>query len=136
LDPSKIEAEAKKQTDERINKHLETNSLRKLTKTQKKDKAIRKLKRDSAKECRRAVFKVNKLTDPTHIFKVNMNAKQLALSGFVLKPSNEFAQFPTMVLVEGGTRAVKFYKNLMLKRILWGQNQPSNECKLIWEGEI
>lgn len=79
---------------------------------------------------------MSKLTDPTHIFKVNMNAKQLALNGFVIKPSNEFATFPTMVLVEGGQRAIKFYKNLMLRRILWGQNQPANECKLIWEGEI
>lgn len=49
LDPSRVEAEAKKQTEERINKHLEANSVRKLTKAQKKDKVIRKLKRDSAK---------------------------------------------------------------------------------------
>ena len=73
LDPSKIEGEAKKQTEERVNKHLQTNSVRKLTKTQKKDKAIRKLKRDSAKECRRAIFKLRKLNDPTELFKVNMN---------------------------------------------------------------
>lgn len=95
------------------------NSTRKLTKTQKKDKAIRKLKRDSAKECRRAVFRVARLTDPTHIFKVNMNAKQLALNGFVVKPIGELPAFPTMVLVEGGLRAIKFYKNLMLNRIRW-----------------
>lgn len=44
-----MEAEAKKQQEERLNKHLETNQSRKLTKNQKKDKVIRKLKRDSAK---------------------------------------------------------------------------------------
>jgi U4/U6 small nuclear ribonucleoprotein PRP3 len=82
---------------------------------------LRKLKRDSAKECRRAVFKVDRLLDPSQIFKVNMNAKQLALNGFVIKPSSEYSKFPTMVLVEGGIRAVKFYKNLMLKRINWTQ---------------
>lgn len=98
---------------------MEQNSQRKLTKTQKKDKAIRKLKRDSAKECRRAVFRVGKLVDPTNIFKVNMNAKQLALNGFVIKPAGELASFPTMVMVEGGLRAVKFYRNLMLNRIRW-----------------
>jgi U4/U6 small nuclear ribonucleoprotein PRP3 len=97
---------------------------------------LRKLKRDSAKECRRAVFRVEKLTEPTQVFKVNMNAKQLALNGFVIKPSNEYSKFPTMVLVEGGIRAVKFYKNLMLKRINWSQNELNNSCKLIWEGEI
>ena len=88
LDPSRVEAEARRQTEERVNRHLEANSSRKLTKTQKKDKAVRKLKRDSAKECRRAVFRVEKINDPTHLFKVNMNAKQLALNGLVVKPSN------------------------------------------------
>jgi U4/U6 small nuclear ribonucleoprotein PRP3 len=65
-----------------------------------------------------------------------MNAKQLALNGFVIKPSSEISQFPSMVLIEGGLRAVKFYKNLMLNRINWTENFPSNCCKLIWEGEI
>jgi U4/U6 small nuclear ribonucleoprotein PRP3 len=66
------------------------------------------------------VFKVSRMIDATHIFKVNMNAKQLALSGFVIKPTGELPSFPTMVLVEGGLRAVKFYKNLMINRIRWG----------------
>jgi len=48
-----------------------------------------------------------------------MNAKQLALNGFVLKPASELAQFPTMILVEGGLKAIKFYKNLIMKRIRW-----------------
>ena len=63
-----------------------------------------------------------------------MNAKQLALNGFVIKPSNEASHFPTMVLVEGGARAIKLYKNLMLRRIHWSDSQPPNSCKLIWEG--
>jgi U4/U6 small nuclear ribonucleoprotein PRP3 len=65
-----------------------------------------------------------------------MNAKQLACNGFVIKPAGELASFPAMVLVEGGLRAVKFYKNLMLNRIRWSENEPGNSCKLIWEGEI
>lgn len=121
LDPTKIEAEARRQTEERLANHLEQNSSRKLTRTQKKEKAIRKLKRDSAKECRRAVFRVGKLTDPANVFKVNMNAKQLALSGFVIKPGGELTPFPAMVLIEGGVRAVRFYKNLMVNRIRWGE---------------
>ncbi len=82
------------------------------------------------------MFRVARLTDPAQIFKVNMNAKQLALNGFVVKPLGELPAFPTMIMVEGGLRAVKFYKNLMLNRIRWGENDPSNYCKLVWEGEI
>jgi hypothetical protein len=51
-----------------------------------------------------------------------MNAKQLALNGFVVKPVGDLPAFPTMVLVEGGLRAVKFYRNLMLNRIRWAEN--------------
>ncbi len=60
-----------------------------------------------------------KLIDPTQVFKVNMNAKQLALNGFVVKPIGELPAFQTMVVIEGGLRAVKFYRNLMLNRIRW-----------------
>ena len=49
MDPSRVESEARQQTQERIDKHNLSNSQRKLTKAQKKDKVIRKLKRDSAK---------------------------------------------------------------------------------------
>ena len=63
-----------------------------------------------------------------------MNAKQLALAGFVIKPSNELLNFPCLILVEGGLRAVKFYKNLMLRRIHWTDSHPGNGCKLLWEG--
>lgn len=79
---------------------------------------------------------MRKLLDPTHIFKVNMNAKQLALNGLIIKPNNELSQFPALVLIEGGIRAVKFYKNLMINRIRWSENDPSNGCGLVWEGEI
>jgi U4/U6 small nuclear ribonucleoprotein PRP3 len=63
-----------------------------------------------------------------------MNAKQLALNGFVIKPANETVIQPTLILIEGGVRAIKFYKNLMLHRIRWNENDPTNECKLVWEG--
>ena len=36
IDPSKVEAEAKKQEEERLSQHLQANQERKLTKTQKK----------------------------------------------------------------------------------------------------
>jgi U4/U6 small nuclear ribonucleoprotein PRP3 len=101
-----------------------------LTKVQKKDKAIRKLKRDSAKECRRAIFKIGKLDDPTIYFKVDTNAKQLALNGFIIKPSDYHRQV-VMVAVEGGAKAIRFYKNLMLNRIRWDKGDD-NKCVLVW----
>jgi len=89
-----------------------------LTKKQRQDKHIRKLKRDSAKECRRVVFKIGKLDNASHIFKLNMNAKQLALNGFIIKPKDYHRQI-VMVAAEGGAKAIRFYKNLLLNRIKW-----------------
>ena len=36
VDPSKVEAEAKKQTDQRLKTHLQSNEERKLSKSQRK----------------------------------------------------------------------------------------------------
>ena len=94
---------------------------------------MRKLKRDSAKECRRIVFRLGKLDDPSHIFKIHKNASQLALNGFVIKP-NEYHRQPVMIAIEGGIKAVKFYKNLMMNRIKWEENE--NSCKIVWEGGV
>jgi hypothetical protein len=43
------------------------------------------------------VFKLNNLKDPSQIFKVNMNAKQLALNGFILNPA-EYHNQPVLVM--------------------------------------
>lgn len=62
-------------------------------------------------------------------------------------------KIPTILLIEGGPRATKFYKNLLLNRIDWnfkrgknpdganadaGQSSDKNKglCDLIWEGSM
>ncbi len=47
-----------------------------------------------------------------------MNAKQLALNGFIIKPKDYHRQI-VMVAAEGGAKAIRFYKNLLLNRIKW-----------------
>ncbi len=50
-----------------------------------------------------------------------MNAKQLALNGFIIKPA-EYHNQPVIIMVEGGQKAVRFYKNLMVNRIKWHES--------------
>lgn len=82
-------------------------------------------------------------------FKVDTNAQQLKLTGTVIINPNF-----TLVIVEGGPKAAKYYKKLMLRRIDWsdttrlgeGSNEQDtdelmkpfkeNKCALIWEGEV
>lgn len=107
-------------TQERLQAHLDRNAKRKLTREQKADKNMRKLRRDSALECRVAVFRIEDLSHGAHKFKVNMNAQQLALNGVCIIADRKLGlNLPNVVVVEGGPKAIKFYKKLMLRRIKW-----------------
>jgi len=159
-DPTRVEMEVKKAIQDRLQAHLERNEQRKLTKEQRGQKAMRKLKKDSAIECRVAVFAVDDLTCGAHKFKVNMNAQQLALNGVCII-SDPKSGCPSVIVVEGGPKAIKFYKKLIMRRIKWSvkpapkrnddeikeekeDNQQqqgdeiniNNKCRLVWEGLV
>ena len=119
-DPSKVEKEVKKSIAERLKNHLARNEGKKLTREMKAEKILRKLKRDSAIECRVAVFRIEDLSNRSHRFKVDKNAAQLALHGICLVVDKKSGlNLPCIVVVEGGPKAIKFYKKLLLKRIKW-----------------
>ncbi|KAL4003529.1 pre-mRNA processing factor 3 (PRP3) family protein [Acanthocheilonema viteae] len=142
-DPTKIEAHVRKQMAERQRKHEAANQQRKLTKEQRSEKKIRKIKEDISLAVHMAVYKVKSLAHPAKKFKVEMNAKQLHMTGLILLHSNI-----NLVIVEGGPKQQKAFKNLMLNRIKWGdeiigqkkeaENKDTpgerNDCSLIWEG--
>ena len=112
--------EVRRQIQERLQNHLDRNAKKKLTKEQKAEKYMRKLRRDSAAECRVAVFRVEDLSHGAHKFKVNMNAQQLALNGVCIIADKKLGLgLPNVVVVEGGPKAIKFYKKLMLRRVRW-----------------
>src|SRR5438552_18529573 len=92
-------------------------------------------------------------------FKVEKNAQQLGLTGTVIINPNF-----SVVIVEGGPKSIKHYKNLMLRRIDWQdttrlgeggsggsgsiddveehdemmitKKPKENKCSLIWKGEV
>ncbi|VDM97654.1 unnamed protein product [Thelazia callipaeda] len=142
-DPTKVEAHVRKQVAERQRKHETANQQRKLTKEQRSEKKIRKIKEDTSLAVHVALYKVKSLVHPAKKFKVEMNAKQLHMTGLILLHNNI-----NLVIVEGGPKQQKAFKNLMLNRIKWsdeiiGQKKEAenkdtpgerNDCTLIWEG--
>jgi U4/U6 small nuclear ribonucleoprotein PRP3 len=140
-DPTKIEAHVRAQMAERQRKHEEANAARKLSKDERKAKALKKITEDVSLGVHVAVFKVRDLNNPSHKFKVDMNAQQYHLTGcaILFKDVN-------LVVVEGGPKALKKFKRLMLRRIKWEQQRKGrsrdedrdskevNKCDLIWEG--
>ena len=160
-DPSRVEQQVKAIVERRQEEHLRRNEANKLTGAQKEAKMKRKHERDvQNNECRAALFKVDRLGEPHLRFKVDMNAQQYHLGGycFVADLSLAPAGTPSLVLVEGGARAIKKYKRLMLRRIRWsatakqrgaedaepGGDESADEarasldrkCHLVWEGVV
>ncbi|XP_055947967.1 U4/U6 small nuclear ribonucleoprotein Prp3-like [Argiope bruennichi] len=141
-DPTKVEAHVREQMAKRQKAHEEANAARKLTVEQKRDKKIRKLKEDTSTGVHVAVYRVLNLSNPAKKFKVEMNAKQLFMTGCVLLYRNI-----NIVVVEGGPNQQKKFKRLMLQRIKWNEEQATkdgteqgekieNRCILVWEGTV
>ncbi|PVU90177.1 hypothetical protein BB559_004743 [Furculomyces boomerangus] len=113
-DPTKMEAMARSQMKERLSAHVKANTERKLTKEAKHAKILEKSKRDENLGIYSCVFKILSLDNSKLRYKVNINAKQLNLAGVCLI----YPRF-SLVVVEGGMKAVRQYKKLMQRRINW-----------------
>jgi U4/U6 small nuclear ribonucleoprotein PRP3 len=158
-DPTAVEARVNREIAERLQKHLDTNEDRKLTKEQRHEKLALHQETDASKGIYSAVFKIDNLANGRHRFKISKNAEQQALTGIcILHPKFN------LVIVEGGIHSMRAYKKLMLNRIDWTENSPSrvregnqeslanwlmaedekgelrdlqlNKCTLVWEGEV
>jgi U4/U6 small nuclear ribonucleoprotein PRP3 len=76
------------------------------------------------------------LSNPAKKFKVETNAKQLFMTGCVV-----LFEDVNVVVVEGGPKQQKKYKQLMLHRIKWEEDNYTdkegqkleNRCELVWE---
>lgn len=121
-EPSKMEAKVRKQMSERQEKHQEHNEARSLTVEQKRDKKRKKLAEDTNIEVHVAVFRAGDLTDGKRKFKVEIHAQQFNLTGATVIYGN-----CNVVVVEGGPKAIKKFKQLMLNRIKWMPDELEDE---------
>lgn len=165
-DPTKVEAHVREQMAKRLASHEKANAERKLTPEQKRDKMINKIKEDTSCGVNVAVYRfvltclhngessrplrtnicfhlnfscldrVKSLSNPSKRFKVETNAKQLFMTGSVV-----LYEDVNVVVVEGGPKQQKKYKQLMLNRIKWDDEtyqdkdgtEMDNGCILVWE---
>ncbi|KAM9061117.1 U4/U6 small nuclear ribonucleoprotein Prp3-like [Sarcophilus harrisii] len=145
-DPTRVEAHVRAQMAKRQRTHEEANAARKLTAEQRKVKKMRKLQEDTSQGVHISVFRVRNLRHPAKRFKIEANAGQLYLSGVVVLHRDV-----NVVVVEGGPKAQKKFKHLMLHRIKWDEQtlnmkgdeedeseeeavRKPNNCTLVWEG--
>ncbi|MCO5602156.1 hypothetical protein L7F22_056284 [Adiantum nelumboides] len=144
-DPTKLEMEVRSAAAEREQAHIDRNLARKLTPAERRKKKERKLFDDpNTLETIVSVYKVNDLSHPQTRFKVDVNANENRLTGCIV-----ICDTMTVVIVEGGSKAIKRYGKLMLQRIKWAAavkesdetvgemaSQQVNKCVLVWQGSV
>ncbi|XP_022012232.1 protein RDM16 isoform X1 [Helianthus annuus] len=142
-DPTRLEMEIRSAAAEREQAHVDRNIARKLTPAERREKKERKLFDDNnTLETIVSVYKVNDLSHPQTRFKVDVNAQENRLSGCAV-----ISEGICVVVVEGGSKSIKRYQKLMLKRINWADavkeededdndEKPKNKCVLVWQGSV
>ncbi|XP_022743425.1 protein RDM16-like isoform X2 [Durio zibethinus] len=143
-DPTKLEMEIRSAAAEREQAHVDRNIARKLTPAERREKKERKLFDDpNTVETIVSVYRINDLSHPKTRFKVDVNAQENRLTGCAV-----ISEGITVLVVEGGSKSIKRYGKLMLRRINWAEavkededgdedeEKPSNKCVLVWQGSV
>lgn len=119
-DPTAVEARVNREIAERVQKHLDMNESRKLSKEDKHEKLDAKKAADMQKGVTLTVYKIDSLANGRNFFKLQKNMEQIGGLGLILS-SPKFS----LVLCEAGQRGTQLYKKLILNRIDWTENAPS-----------
>ncbi|XP_048325711.1 protein RDM16 [Ziziphus jujuba] len=144
-DPTRLEKEIRSAAAEREQAHIDRNIARKLTPSERREKKERKLFDDpNTVETIVSVYKINDLSHPQSRFKVDMFARENRLTGCAV-----ISDGITVVVVEGGSKSIKRYGKVMLRRINWANavtnedededesdDKPVNKCVLVWQGSV
>lgn len=151
-DPSTVERKVRNQVEQRRKEHEQRNESRKLPAEERKQKKKQRWMAENEPTTQVLVFKIKDLENKRHLFKIDMNAQQFHLTGCCITCKG----VANIVIVEGGPRAVKRYRKLMMRRIKWTEDQTKDDddgddsddednvtapklndhCVLIWEGVV
>ncbi|TKY71093.1 U4/U6 small nuclear ribonucleoprotein Prp3 [Spatholobus suberectus] len=144
-DPTRLEKEIHTAAAEREQAHIDRNIARKLTPAELREKKERKLFDDpNTLETIVSLYRINDLSHPKARFRVDVNAQENRLTGCAV-----ICDGISVVVVEGGSKSIKRYGKLMLRRINWSDfskekeenedsddDKPANKCELVWQGSV
>lgn len=116
-DPSQIEAKVRAAMEARVKAGEAHNREKALTPEQRREKWRRKMTAHGPSGPDAALYRLSAFNHPKVRFKVEATARGLYCSGCVLQCRGLGI---TLVLVVGGTRAVRSFGGLMSRRIDWG----------------
>lgn len=134
--PTELEQKVRKEIEEHQKRHLEHNEARKLNKAKKKEKLMRKVRRDSAKSVIVSLYIVPDLKRYENQFKILRQAKQYWMNGLVLCSSDLSVKWPSVVIIEAGPKYSKKFDQLIKQRMTWPKDAEGavKSPVLIWKG--
>jgi U4/U6 small nuclear ribonucleoprotein PRP3 len=122
-DPTRLEKEVRNAAAEREQAHIDRNIARKLTPAELREKKERKLFDDpNTLDTLVSLYRINDLSHPKARFRVDVNAQENRLTGCAV-----ICDGISVVVVEGGTKSIKRYGKLMLRRINWSDVSKERE---------
>jgi len=149
-DPSALEAKVRAEMAQRVKNHEERNLARKLTPAQRREKKRRKMLNDpSGGGTPVTLYRIHTVPNKQKLYKIDINAQQNHLTGLML-----LADECNLVVVEGGPKAQRRYRKLLLHRIDWTdfgaadddddeddeeearRRAQSEVCQVVWEGLV
>ena len=149
-DPSAVEAKVRSEMAQRMKNHEERNAARKLTPAERKAKKHRKLTNDpSGGGTPVSLYRLDQMPTQQKLYKIDKNAQQNHLTGLMV-----LMEEACLLVVEGGPKAQKRYRKLLMQRIDWADAPGDDEddeqehddearraaaaevCKLVWEGLV
>ncbi|SOV81731.1 U4/U6 small nuclear ribonucleoprotein PRP3, putative [Plasmodium reichenowi] len=120
--PSRTEYAVRKQMKERELKHFEDNQKRKLKPEERSKKKMNKWKSNSDEENDVLLIYITNLSNKKHIFKIDINAQQLHLTGVCF-----MTVLYNFIIVEGKHVSIERYKRLIFRRIKWNEDVYDDE---------
>lgn len=141
--PSLAEQLVRDQEEKRLKAHLEHNQSKKLTIEEKRAKKLRKIQEDlTVTGVWVSVYKILSLSKQSKKLKIiEQKAKELTMTGAIC-----LSKDINLVLVEGGPKQQRKFKQLILNRIKWNEDalvdqddsksHTINRCLLVWEGQV
>ena len=126
-DPSQVEARVRAETARRVREAAERNAALKLTPQEREERWRKKVSEHGAAGPECAVYRLGDawVSDKQARFKVDVNAKELYLTGVALAVRQTEpllgGQPMALLFVEGGRRGVAKFNALVLRRVNWNR---------------
>lgn len=131
-DPTKVERAVRAQIEGRREKHEAENEARRKTPEERREKKREKRENDKKAGLWAGVFKVGSAIEDASVrYKIGVNAAQNDMTGTLLL--NEQCN---IVVVEGGAKALRRYKKLMLRRIDWRSSTRVKKEENVLENSV